>query len=190
MKGTLKDIFYDFSEKETSVLLKIEGNVHDELRPLVGSCISAEIKKWRKRRSRDANAYYWELVGKLAKHFDLDNIQLHNTMLRRYSEPWCSEDGELQTWFIPTDVDIDHFENMHFGVMETGIKMQDQTYVKVYLLLPSHLMDSKQMSRLIDGVAGECKAAGIETIPPDELERMLNSWRPYEKTGSSKRHSK
>lgn len=181
MTGTLKDIFYDFSEKETNVLLKIEGNVHDALRPLVGHRITAEIKKWRKRRSLDANKYYWELAGKLAQHFDLDNIQLHNTMLRRYSEPWFSEDGDLQTWFIPADVDIDHFRDLHFGIMETGIQMQEQTYIKVYLLLPSHLMDSKQMSRLIDGVVGECKAAGIETIPPDELERLLNSWRPYEK---------
>jgi len=185
MTGTLKDIFYDFSERETSVLLKIEGNVHDELKPLVGQRIIADIKKWRKRRSLDANNYYWELVGKLARHFDLDNIQMHSTMLRRYSEPWFNEDGELQTWFVPDKVDIDHFRDMHFGIMETGIRLQGTNYIKVYLLLPSHLMDSKQMSRLIDGVVSECKAAGIETIPPEELERMLSMWRPNEKKRSS-----
>ena len=181
MKGTLKDIFYDFSSKQTNVLLLIDGNVHDELRPLVKQKISAEIKKWRKRRSLNANSYYWELVGKLSKHFELDMIQTHNQMLRRYSEPWLNQDDELQCWYVPAETDLDHMQDMHFGIMETGVWLQGQQYVRVCLLVPSHLMDSKQMSRLIDGVVGECKEAKIETIPPEELKRMLDSWRSYEK---------
>lgn len=185
MKGILKDIFYDFSEKRTSVLLKIEGNVHDDLVPLKGKDVSISLKKYRKHRSKDANAYYWTLVGKLAKHSNLDNIQLHNQLLRRYSEPWTDEDGNLTTWLVPKDTDLDHMETEHFNIMETGVWFENREYIKVCLLLPSHLMNTKQMSRLIDGVVGECKEAGIETIPPDELEHMLAMWRPNEKAKSS-----
>ena len=43
------------------------------------------------------------------------------------------------------------------------------------LLKPSHTYDSKEMSVLIDGIVSEAKDLGIETLPPSELERMMQS---------------
>ena len=40
----------------------------------------------------------------------------------------------------------------------------------------SHTYDTKEMSRLIDGAVFEAQALGIETLPPDELERMKQQW--------------
>jgi hypothetical protein len=33
------------------------------------------------------------------------------------------------------------------------------------------------MSVLIDGTVSECKEQGIETLAPEELERLLKSWK-------------
>ena len=45
----------------------------------------------------------------------------------------------------------------------------------------SSTYDTKQMARLIDLVVEDCKQQGIETLPPEELERMALEWRQNEK---------
>jgi hypothetical protein len=37
-------------------------------------------------------------------------------------------------------------------------------------------MDKKEMAHFIDGIVFECKQLGIETLPPDELERLKEQW--------------
>ena len=39
--------------------------------------------------------------------------------------------------------------------------------------------DTKEMSVLINGLVEECKEQGIETIPPDELRRILSNAEKY-----------
>ena len=40
----------------------------------------------------------------------------------------------------------------------------------------SSTYDTREMSRLIDGLVEECKAQGIETLPPDEFGRMMERY--------------
>ena len=36
--------------------------------------------------------------------------------------------------------------------------------------------DTKEMSSFIDGIISEAKGLGIETLPPEELERMMKDY--------------
>ena len=47
------------------------------------------------------------------------------------------------------------------------------------MLRGSHDYDTREMSVLIDGLVSECKEVDIETIPPDELRRLMER---YERT--------
>ena len=62
--------------------------------------LSLEIKKYRRKRSLDANAYYWVLIGKLAKVLELSNPETHNMMLCRYGQPEVFE-GKAVYMTIP-----------------------------------------------------------------------------------------
>lgn len=44
----------------------------------------------------------------------------------------------------------------------------------------SSVYNTKQMSRLIDHVVQDCKAVGIETLTPLELDRLKGDWKPHE----------
>ena len=44
------------------------------------------------------------------------------------------------------------------------------------MLKGSSEYDTKEMSHLIDGLVSECKEMGIETLPPEELERMMAAY--------------
>ena len=62
--------------------------------------LSLEIKRYRRKRSLDANAYYWVLIGKLAKILQISNPELHNMMLSRYGQPEIFE-GKAVYMTIP-----------------------------------------------------------------------------------------
>lgn len=34
----------------------------------------------------------------------------------------------------------------------------------------------KQMARLIDNIVQDCRAVGVETLPPDKLEALKDEW--------------
>lgn len=46
----------------------------------------------------------------------------------------------------------------------------------VILYAGSSTYNTEQMSRLIDLIVEECKAQGIETRPPEEIEAMMQYW--------------
>jgi len=105
MTGILEAVFYDWKNKCTKMEIDVEGNVRDDYSGLTGKKVFVEIRKWYKKRSKTANSYYWELVGKLAKEESISNIVLHNQLLREFSEPWLDAYGNIQVWWIPFDTD-------------------------------------------------------------------------------------
>ena len=48
--------------------------------------------------------------------------------------------------------------------------------INVRLWYGSSTYDTRQMSQLIEQVVADCKAAGIETLTPMELDRMKEEW--------------
>ena len=58
------------------------------------------VKPWKKKRSLDANAYYWQLVTKLADKLNISKPYLHNILLRRYGRPEVI-DGQMVFLVLP-----------------------------------------------------------------------------------------
>ena len=52
----------------------------------------------------------------------------------------------------------------------------DNGYTNVMFYQGSSVYDTKQMSILIDGLVADAKELGIETMTPDELERIKTAW--------------
>ena len=48
--------------------------------------------------------------------------------------------------------------------------------VNVTVWYGSSVYDTEQMSRLIDAVVEDCKAVGIETMTPEELDALMIRW--------------
>ena len=44
----------------------------------------------------------------------------------------------------------------------------------------THMMDTKEFSRVIDGAVQEAKELGIETDTPKQIEEMKRKWAEYE----------
>ena len=69
--------------------------------------------------------------------------------------------------------DVIERETFHLKPTSQVVAGSDGVSYRTYVLLKgSSNYDSAEMSHLLDGLISECKAAGIETATPEELERM------------------
>ena len=132
---------------------------------------SCEIKEHRGKRSLEANRYYWELCGKLAKAVNTKPENIYRSHIR--------DIANYETICIQTKA-LDDFKRRwcsnHLGrfVETRESKIPGCTTVLAYY--GSSDFDSGEMSRLIDNCIQDCKAVGIETLPPDKIQLLKEEW--------------
>ena len=121
-----------------------------------------EIKPYHEKRSLNANSYFYVLQNKLAQVLKTGNDELHEQLIKRYA------DATLIT--IPESENIKGLIKYYDVYKKGEIKSIPVIIYKAYK--PSHEMNTKEFSRLLDGIISECKEVGIETMTPDELRRL------------------
>lgn len=144
--------------------------------------LDIRIEKHRKKRSLDANAYFHVLVCKLADKLRISKARCKNMMICRYGQPLFadSEGEEVRMVTLTTNIPVSQMweiEVAHCMPYETLIDESGEELIRYRVYRGSHTYDTREMSILIDGIVSECKEQGIETMPPDELERMLQRWK-------------
>lgn len=143
--------------------------------------LSVSVKEYSKKRSLNANAYYWTLVNAMAADLKITTSAMHNMLLRRYGAPE-SIGGKLCYVTIPDTVEAEQktleAETYHVKPTSDVRVGNDGTFWRTYLMLKgSHSYNTKEMTRLIDGAVSECRELGIETLPPEQIERMIKEYK-------------
>ena len=89
---------------------------------------------------------------------------------------WLDESGDHVYVLMKDNDRYRKLETTHYRPTD-AVEDRKGTYYRWFvLLLPSHLMNTKEMSDLIDGTVSEAKELGIDTRTPDEIERMKQLW--------------
>ena len=136
-----------------------------------------EIKVKKSLRSLDSNAYAWVLIDKLAAATGIPKSEVYRNAVRDVggnSEIVC-----VTAEAAPTLRKI--WESRGLGWQTEDDVSKLPGCVNVILYYGSSHFDTRQMSRLIDNLVQDAKAVGIETMPPDQLERLLDEWGKSEK---------
>lgn len=180
LTAKLKDIGKTLDGKYTLTLESPQIATDEVTRLLQEERLDVEIKKHRKKRSLDANSYYWMLLSKLAESLNVSKPYMHNAILRRYGQIERI-DGQAVYIVIPdtesAQKDIDESQLYHLKPTSQVKKGKGCVMYRTYMMLKgSSLYDTKEMSMLINGLVGECKECGIETLPPEELKRMMGEY--------------
>lgn len=134
--------------------------------------LSIKIAKYRERRSNDANAYCWVLIGKLAEKLNIPRDEIYRDAIKQV--------GGNYTIVCVLD---DAVDELCKGWMKNGIGWATDTMpskikgcTNVLLYYGSSTYDTAQMSRLINIVQESCQEQGISTKTPDEIANMLSLW--------------
>lgn len=128
--------------------------------------LDVEIKPHRERRSLDANAYLWVLIGKIAEVLRTDKDAVYLTMLKRYGQ---------YTYIIVKKEAVDKMVASWRLVEEVG-QTKDGNGVQMLAYFGSSTYSTVEMARLIDGVVSEAKELGIETMTPSEIAAIKERW--------------
>lgn len=133
-----------------------------------------EVKEVKKKRSINANNYFWKLLQELCELQDLDAIEEYKKRVKELAifRRFRIETKDVKTfeimwqdmgiaWFCEI-ADTEYISNVEFKIINA--------------YYGSSSFNSKQMSRLIDGVVQDCKAVGIETKSEAEICSLLKEW--------------
>lgn len=138
-----------------------------------GKKYAVTIREYRKKRSLNANAYLWTLINKLAVKVEVPPKELYRHYIPDVgdnSDVVCVRNEALQKF-------RDAWESNGIGWCTDILTSRINGCTNVVCYYGSSTYDTKQMARLIEMVVEDCKAQGIETLTPEELERMTLDWR-------------
>ena len=145
-------------------------NFLETMKPKKYTCT---IKEFQRKRSLDANAYMWVMVGKIAAAVLATPEEVYRDILK--------DIGDNYEVFAVRNEFADKFPDIwaadHIGWMAENIgPCNEPGYTNFRCYYGSSVYDTKQMSRLIDHVIQECKELGIETLSEMELSRLKEEW--------------
>lgn len=167
MTGTLIKANMNYDTNSIYALVEFKTDNLDALNELNTKDLEVEIKKKTKKRSLNANNYAWELITQIGNVLRMDKEEVYFRMLQSY--------GQSQMISVLSDIDVSRFIKYYSKAGESILNGKNFTHYKVYT--GSSEYDTKEMSILIDGIVQECKNLGIETLPPNELKSLKESWK-------------
>ena len=173
MQGYLTDITIDYQSRKPKIQFLINNNEITFLEELKGLELDIEVKKHREKRSLDANAYCWVLLGKLAEKMNLKAEEVYKLEIK---EIGAYEVLPIKNEAVEKFVQAWQKNGIGWVCEEIGkSKIKGYTNVKAYYGSSSY--NSKEMARLIDSIVEDCKLQGIETDTPEQIEMYKGAWK-------------
>lgn len=134
----------------------------------------AVLKIHREKRSLDANAYAWVLMGRLSARLNITTADVYRQYIREIGDNFeivPIRDDAKDTW-------IKNWNARGVGwICDDLGRGKLDGYSNIVCYFGSSTYDTKQMSCLIELIIQDCKDQGIETLPPDKLDAMKLDWR-------------
>lgn len=171
--GKIQNIQRDWKSGQFTVNLTVnEPHAINEINSLC-DCdkLSIDIKKWRKKRSLDANAYCWYLITKIAEKLKSSKEEVYEEFIQKYSPCYEDDEGVILITVL-SYVDMSKVKG-HWKFLK---KSSDGKFSSYLMLKGSSEFDTAEMSAFIDQVIYEANDLGIETATYNELERMKATW--------------
>ena len=172
-RARITNIARSLQGNDIVLTLSVQNASETELQDLSGKeCLNLKLTQYKPKRSLNANAYLWVLMDKLAAVLNSTADEVYEEMLQKYGTLATDEDGSPCVLTVKAKVDMGKIE----GHFKYYTESKDGKWKSYFVILGSSHYDTAEMSRLLDGVIEECKELGIETIPPDEYERMMERY--------------
>lgn len=167
-RGRLVDISRNWKAGKVRVTFEADEDISGQLEAIADKLLTITAKIFRNRRSKDANAYAWVLMQKIAEVLHTDKWSVYLDMLERYG---------VFTHIIVRPHVVGRVIEEWRAVKNLGeVTVAGQTGIQLQCYFGSSTYNTKEMSVFITGIVSECHELGIETASPEELERMKREW--------------
>lgn len=170
--GIIEDIAIDYKTNKAKISLLLDTkqlNILEELKN--DGKLNMVLKKHRKKRSLDSNAYAWVLLGELQNVLNIPKEEIYKDLIKSIGSyeiiPVKNEAVEKfrQAW-----------SKNGLGWVTETTKSKLEGFTNVVTYYGSSTYNTKEMTRLIDLIVEECQQFGIETKPQEEIDSLLKEW--------------
>ena len=126
-----------------------------------------EIKEHKEKRSLNANAYAWSMIGKIADAMRMKKDEVYLEMLRNY--------GQSEVVSVRAEINVDGFFKYWEEIGRSSLNGKEFVHYRIFK--GSSEYNTQEMAILIDGIVQEAENLGIETLPPEQIKSLEESWR-------------
>lgn len=168
---------------------KIVGTISDIVEKIIHLKRDADPKKiyevtivgHGEKRGLTANSYYWQMVRKYAEWGGRSEQYVHNDVLLHYGVTETVHGATVYVVLPDTDDYMEWDTHHFFPTKQVQVGKDGVTYRTYFVKRDSHKYNTKEFSRLIDGLIQMIKGdnAPIETMTPNQLEQLKG----YERNG-------
>ena len=164
-KATLHGISRDFKTNKPIISFIVdslfpEADMTGELR--------LTVRRWRERRSLDANKLFWHCVGEIAKDRRADKWEIYLFLLRRYGK---------YTYICVKPHVVEAVKKQWREVEEIGeIEINGEKAVQLLCYFGSSTYDTAEVSALLDGTMSEMREMGLTPPADEDIVRSLKEW--------------
>ena len=170
MKGRLVDFSLNLATKKQRVTVELDSDFREGFDSLHDADVEVTIKKWRAKRSKDANAYFHVILNQIAQATGQSDEIVKAELIVRYGAIARDTNGNPVGIKLPAAVDVSRvypYTRLYKSVTEDG-----RDYNCFLLYKHSSDMDTKEMSHLIDGTVAEARELGIDCDTPEMKARL------------------
>lgn len=169
----IADISQEYKTGRTRITLITDKGVLRDVDGLLDKVLSCTLKMFRKKRSFDANAYFWVLCGKLAAKTRQNKSDIYRQLIKEIGNNFeivPIRNDAAETWCKNWKAKGEGWQCDILGESKL------EGYTNICCYYGSSTYDTEQMSALIDSIVFECKEQGIETMTPEQIAQMKASW--------------
>ena len=170
--GIITDINIDFDTRKPKISLLLDTNEISIVEELKNeNKLNVELKKYKKKRSLDANAYMWVLVSKIQEKLNIPKEDIYRDAIKNIGvyEVIPVKDEAVERF-------IEAWKHNGLGWVCETTKSKLEGFTNVIAYYGSSTYNTKEMSRLVDLIVQECKQLNIETMTPEQLSVLKEEW--------------
>lgn len=167
--GELVQITKDFATGKWQAIFTVnEPNAVNGLDKLKNTLLTVKAAKFRKKRSLDANAMMWACLKEIADVINADKWDIYLRMLKRY--------GKF-TYVVVKENAVEAMKKQWRECEVVGdYEVNGQKAVQMLCYFGSSTYDTKEFSKLLNGIVSEMQEMGIQPPPSKEMQRTLENW--------------
>lgn len=156
-------------QEDGNCIITLSADINsNELQELMNVDTSIEIKKYRRQRSKNANALLWECLDEIASYLNSSKQAVYLQMLKRYGQ-WTSIDVEAKAF--------EEFKTHWKDYEEVGrYSIDGKEMVNVLCYYGSSTYDTKEFHKLLSGTLSEAKEMGFVPRCEIEIQALLKSF--------------
>lgn len=166
----------DINTRKLKISLLVDTNNKNVVEQLKDeNKLTIELKKWRQKRSLDANSYCWALCDKIAKELCKDGTIV--TKEDVYKDA-ILQIGSFEPFIVQEKTYMNFkriWEKQGLGFLVQEVSKKDKC-IKVNCYYGSSTYNTKEMSLLIECIVELAKTLNIETKPQNEIDSLLKEW--------------